>query len=100
MVDFINLTGDVVAVVVTFSHGLVKLKVGLLDLSNRLGGSHKVPCQLLLDLGSGGIDESDVLKLLVVVSAAFFLFRINLPDNGSDLLRELIPQAIEVKLPP
>ena len=100
MLNFVDLARQLVPIVVAFGYGLVKLVVGFLHLSDSLRGGNQVFSQLRLDGVTCGVDDSDVSKLLVVVSAAFFLLGVYLPDNRTYLLRKLIPQLNEVEFFP
>ena len=57
VLNFVDLTGDLVLVLVTLSKRLVELIVGFLNLSDCLRGSHQVPGQLFLNSGSRGVHQ-------------------------------------------
>ena len=88
------------SIVIALRYRLIELKVSFFDLSDCLRRLHQVPSQLFLNTRAGSVHQSDILKLLIIVSSTFFLLCIHLPDNSIDLVGELASETIEVELAP
>jgi len=100
IVNFVDLTVQLMSVIVSLRIRLIEFKVGFLHLCDSQGCLDQIPLQFLLNSDSRLIDQRDVLQLLVIICSSFFLLCIHLHDDPIDLFGKLFPQTIEVKIFP